>query len=282
MGHDIGVLVRGVMQAGRWSPFSSVRASGGFLARCASQVLARPIVRGIEWIAGRSDPIPVGSIRFGHLKRLTPIDRDWGSRRGEPIDRVYIERFLAKNAAHIRGQVLELEDNEYTRRYGGDRIERSHVLSVEPNPDATIIANLEHEDALPEATFDCIILTQVLQYPFDIRRAVKNLYDALKPGGVLLVTAPGISPMEDLVQWHWAFTAAALCRLLADRFGQDAVNVEAHGNVYVATAFLYGLAVEDLDGSAFDTDDSRYPVNVAARAIKPSDQFKGAASPPLS
>ena len=270
------------MQAGRWSPFSTVRASAGFLARCASQVLSKPIVRGIEWIRGRATPIPVGSIRFGHLKRLTPIDRGWGTCRGKPIDRVYIERFLADNATHIRGQVLELEDNEYTRRFGGNRIERSHVLSVDPNPDATIIANLEDEDALPEAAFDCIILTQVLQYPFDLHRAVKNLYDALKPGGVLLVTAPGISPMEDLVQWHWGFTAAALYRLLADRFGQDAVNVEARGNVYVATAFLYGLAVEDLDHSVFNTDDKRYPVSVAARAVKQRDQFKGATSPSLS
>jgi SAM-dependent methyltransferase len=247
--HDIGIRVRDVM--GR-----------------ASQIFSRPIVRWVEGIQGRSGPIPVGSIRFGHLKRLTPIDRRWGSNRGKPVDRVYIERFLAKNATHIRGQVLELQDNQYTHRFGGNRIERSHVLSLEANPEATIIADLEHKDALPKATFDCIILTEVLQELFDIHRAVENLYDGLKPGGVLLVTTPGISPMDES-EWYWAFAAAALYRLLADRFGQDAVNVEAHGNVHVAAAFLYGLAVEDLDCSAFDIDDSRYPVTVAARAIKP-------------
>lgn len=269
--HDIGILVRDVMQAARLSPFFTVRAFVGFLARRASRFLPRPIVRWMERIRGRPYPIPVGSIRYGDLRRLTPIDRGFGEGRGKPVDRVYIERFLAKNAADIRGHVLELAENQYTQRFGRNRVERSDVLAVEANPKATIIANLEHEGALPEATFDCIIFTQTLQYLFNIHRAIETLYRALKPGGVLLVTAPAISPMEDIWLWYWTFTAAALCRVLADHFGQDAVNVEAHGNVYVATAFLHGLAVEDLDSSVFNADDSRYPVIVAAHAIKRRD-----------
>ncbi len=167
--------------------------------------------------------------------------------------------------------MLELGNNAYTRAFGGQRVERSDVLSIEPNPSATIIGDLTGDVSLPRLGFDCIILTQALQYLFDIHRAIETLYHALKPGGVLLVTAPGISPMEDRWPWYWTLTAATLDRLLADLFGQDAVNVEAHGNVHVATALLYGLAVEDLDSSAFNTDDSRYPVTVAGRAVKRRD-----------
>jgi hypothetical protein len=60
----------------------------------------------------------------------------------------------------------------------------------------------------------------------------------------------------------------AVRRLLGDRFGSDRVQAEAHGNIFTATAFLYGLAVEELGTSDFDIDDRRYPVTVAARAIK--------------
>lgn len=65
MRHDIGILVRDVMQAARLSPFFTVRASVGFLGRRASQVLPRPIVRRIEGNSGPtlSDPSRIGTLR---------------------------------------------------------------------------------------------------------------------------------------------------------------------------------------------------------------------------
>jgi hypothetical protein len=55
---------------------------------------------------------------------------------------------------------------------------------------------------------------------------------------------------------------------MEDRFGSDAVTTESHGNIFTATASLYGLALEDLDRTDLNVDDPRYPVNIAARAIK--------------
>jgi hypothetical protein len=46
------------------------------------------------------------------------------------------------------------------------------------------------------------------------------------------------------------------------------VSVEARGNVFAATAFLYGVALEELASSDLEADDSSYPVIVAARAVK--------------
>ena len=59
--------------------------------------------------------------RFGMLRRVTPISTKWGFDRGLPIDRHYIENFLAVNADDIRGGVLEIGDNSYTRRFGNGR-----------------------------------------------------------------------------------------------------------------------------------------------------------------
>jgi SAM-dependent methyltransferase len=222
--------------------------------------------------------IPLGAVRFGDLKRLSPISRDWGYDRGTPVARYHIENFLDRHAGDVRGRVLELASNDYTKRFGGIRVEQSDVLAVETtNPNATIVGDLAQESTLPEAAFDCIIFTQAFQYIYDTRRGLEILYRALKPGGVLLTTVPGIGPMgdhpgypekPDRWPWYWIFTLAALRRLMEDQFGEDAVATEAHGNIFIATACLYGLALEELDSSDLKVDDPRFPVTIAARAIK--------------
>jgi SAM-dependent methyltransferase len=211
--------------------------------------------------------IPLGSVRFGDLRRLSPIGRDFGYERGTPVDRYYIEGFLARNAGDIRGRVLELASNDYTKRFGDGRVERSDVLSLQANPNATLVGDLTSAATLPEAAFDCIIFTQALQYIYDTQAAMEMLHRALKPHGILLTTAPAISGI-DVWPWYWTFTAPALRRLLEDRFGPPSVAVEAHGNIFTATAFLYGLAIEDLDISDISLDDSKFAVTVAGRALK--------------
>jgi hypothetical protein len=67
----------------------------------------------------------VGQIRFGDLRRLTPISRSFGYDRGQPIDRYYIANFLGRHSGDIRGHVLEIGDDRYTRRFGGDRVTHS-------------------------------------------------------------------------------------------------------------------------------------------------------------
>ena len=59
-----------------------------------------------------------------------------------------------------------------------------------------------------------------------------------------------------------------MTRLFEPWFGKNAMTVEAHGNVFSATAFLQGLALEEIEQSKLDTYDSAYPVIVALRAIK--------------
>jgi SAM-dependent methyltransferase len=222
--------------------------------------------------------IPLGSVNFGDLKRLSPIGRDWGYDRGTPVARFYIEEFLDRHADDVRGRVLELASNDYTKRFGGARVERSDVLAVETtNPNATIVGDLCQEGTLPEAAFDCIIFTQALHYIYDARIGIGMLHRALKPGGVLLTSVPAIGPIGDWPghperpdrwPWYWIFTLAGLRRLMEDRFGQNAVAAEAHGNIFTATACLYGLALEELDKSDLEVDDPKFPVAIVTRAVK--------------
>jgi len=215
----------------------------------------------------------VGRVDFGSLRRTTPISRVWGSDRGLPIDRYYIERFLSVHAPDVRGHVLEIGTDAYTRRFGGDRVARSDVLFVaEGNPKATVVADLTHANHIPSGIFDCILLTQTLQYIYDVRAALKTLYRILKPNGILLATFPGISQISryDMDRWgdHWRFTSLSSRRLFEELFPSAHVTVESHGNVLTALTFLHGLAAQELRQEELDFQDPDYEVLIAVRAVK--------------
>ena len=202
-----------------------------------------------------------------------PVSTDWGYERGTPIDRIYIERFLAANAGDVRGTVLEIADAAYTRRYGGDRVTNSEVLHAVPgNPEATFVGNLETGDNVPRDRYDCIILTETLTTMYHMDRAVRNTYEALRPGGVVLVTVSGLGPIdrEGRESWgdYWRFTDRAAERLFADVFGSENVVVGHHGNVLTASAFLYGFAAEEMRARDFERDDEDHQVIVTVRAQK--------------
>ena len=216
---------------------------------------------------------PVGWVRFGSLRRVTPLSDECGYDRGKPVDRYYVESFLAYQAENIRGRVLEIGDDTYTRRFGGDRVTACDVLHVtEGNPQATIVGDLAHAHHIPSDAFDCIILTQTLQYIYDLRLAIHTLFRILKPGGVLLATFPGISRISQDAwsdRWCWTFTSQSARRLFEERFPEPYGAVEAHGNVLAAAAFLYGLAAEELRQPELEHHDRYYEVLITLRAIKP-------------
>ncbi len=219
-----------------------------------------------------SDPAEASSALLGELRRLTPLSRTWGFDRGQPIDRYYVDAFLARHAADIRGRVLEIEDNTYTRRFGGDRVEASDILHVQAgHPKATLIGDLSDAPHLPAEAFDAIVLTQTLQFIFDTRAALRTLWRMLRPGGVLLATFPGLSKVsrdEWADSWFWAFTTTSARKLFEAEFGAGAVSVDTYGNVLTAIGFLHGLAAEELRPDELDFQDSEYQVLIAVRAVK--------------
>lgn len=216
---------------------------------------------------------PVGRVRFGSLRRLTPISRVFGFDRGLCIDRYYIEQFLSAHAQDIQGHVLEIGDDTYTQRFGHNRVTKSDVLHVtEGNPKATLVADLTCAEHIPADTFDCIIFTQTLQFIYNVQAAVQTLHRILKPGGVLLATFPGISQISryDMERWgdFWRFTTLSARRLFEEAFPPENVNVKAYGNVLTAIAFLHGLAAEELKREELDYHDPDYEVLITVRAVK--------------
>ena len=212
-------------------------------------------------------------VAMGDLRRVTPFSREFGFDRGSPVDRRYVEAFLQRHAADVRGRVLEIKDRAYTERFGGQRVDTSDVLDVDAsNPVATLVDDLTTGARLPADAFDCIVLTQTLHLVFDVHAAARTLHRILKPGGVLLLTVPGITPIPraEASSWHWSFSDRSADRLFRSTFEGGDVDVRTHGNVLVATAFLYGLAEDELRDAELDASDPDYPVIVTVRAVKAS------------
>jgi glycosyltransferase involved in cell wall biosynthesis len=267
--HVLGATVREIANAIRAAPFVTAACVLGAVRRMVRRSASTPM-HGPGSLRGLRPPL--GSVNIGDLDRVTPISTDFGFDRGTPIDRYYIERFLERHAADIAGRVLEGADDSYCRRFGASRITRQDILSLSPdNRAATIVGDLCAPRTLPEGQFDCLLLTQMLHLIFDAHTAAVQMCRALKPGGIVLLTVPGVSQIDrgatrDL--WCWSFTRHSAFRLFADVFGAENVTVEAHGNVYAATAFLHGLALEEVDTNKLDVEDASYPVIVTVRARK--------------
>jgi SAM-dependent methyltransferase len=211
-------------------------------------------------------------VRFGSLRRVTPLSTEFGFDRGTPVDRYFIERFLARYAEDVRGRVLEIEHNLYTRRFGGDRVEVSDVLYVtEGHPQATIVADLQSADHIPSDSFDCIILTQTLQYIYNVPAALRTLHRILKPGGVLLATFPGICLFDHDPSGcgtQWAFSPGSAQQLFQEVFPGRSITVQSHGNVFLATAFLHGIALDEVSEQELEYYDPRFVISITVRAVK--------------
>jgi peptidoglycan/xylan/chitin deacetylase (PgdA/CDA1 family) len=211
-------------------------------------------------------------IDWGDLRRTDPISRDWGYERGMPLDRRYIDDFLAAHSSDVRGSVLEVQEDDFTRACGGARVTHSSVLDVDvANTRASILADLRCAPSIASERFDCIILTQTLHVIDDMAAALRECYRILKPGGVLLATVPSASRVCLEYGEHgdfWRATPAGARALFRSAFTPSAISTSEFGNVLANVAFLYGLAASEISNEEFDVQDPYFPALTGIRARK--------------
>ncbi|MDR0868792.1 MAG: class I SAM-dependent methyltransferase [Planctomycetota bacterium] len=225
---------------------------------------------GERFFGKRSAPPP---IQFGDRLRVEPISRLFGFDRGTPLDRFYIEKFLAANSGCIHGDCLEIAESTYSRRFGYDVKSCGILMYDQSNPKATIVGDLTKPETLPEKTVDCFIATQTLNFTFDVSAAVAGAYRLLRVGGVLLATAAGISQISryDMERWgdFWRFTDLSIRRITEKVFGAGNVEVITYGNALSAMLMLQGVAQEDLpDKTVLDKTDADYQVIIGVKATR--------------
>lgn len=198
-----------------------------------------------------------------------PISRQFATERGTPVDRFYIELFLKNNIRYIKGNVLEIEDNTYTRKFGVNFVDKSIVMDVNAStPDIDFNANLETGAGIRESVADCFILTQTLMYMYDLKSAAKNIGRLLKNKGVALITCSGLSQnsrrcMENYGS-YFNFNEAVFHRMFEEEPCLKVLETGTLGNVKTVTAHINGLCCEDLQTVDFEEVDECYPLIVYA------------------
>lgn len=217
---------------------------------------------------------PEGMIHFGDLNRTKSFSKKFGYDRGGPVDRYYIEGFLERESECIRGAVIEIKDRAYTMQFGGSKVGKSEILDIDQdNSSATIVADLSNAPNLPDNTYDCLIVTQTLQLIYDFKDALRTCHRILKPGGTLLLTVPGITPIDHKLlgdTWFWSFTNTAMKRIMEETFPGGRAEVTSYGNVLAATAFLYGLGRTELTTEQLDFQDPNMQVIITVKATRNS------------
>ncbi len=216
----------------------------------------------------------LSSFLLARFIKKEPVSSVFGFDRGEPIDRYYIEKFLTQNSRHIKGHVLEIAENTYTIKFGGEKIEKSLIMHKDKfAPGANIIGDLATGEGILENVADCFILTQTLPFIFDLHSCVKNSVKMLKSGGVLLVSVPGITQISryDMQRWghYWGFTDLSLRRLYETVVPPECIEIQTYGNAKAAACFLYGLAQKEISRKVLDYSNPDYQIIITAVVRKP-------------
>lgn len=197
------------------------------------------------------------------------MSRLFGDDRGQSIDRYWIEHYLGKHAANAPGRALEVGGTGYLRRFLPSMSPHHLEMQDDGTPDC-VVCNLESGNDEVGVRFDVLVATQVFNFVYETRTALRNAAALLEPGGVMLGSVAGITQISryDAERWghFYSFTTQAWERLLREAFAD--VSIESFGNVDSACAFLNGLAAEEVDRAVLDHHDPDYPVSICFRALK--------------
>lgn len=205
-----------------------------------------------------------------YIKRLAcgPVGKLFGHNRGGSICRYYIEKFLYSNKSFFRGNILEIGDRNYTEKYGGNDY-TSYLLRFnmdDENDKYSFCGDLTTGKGLQENFFDCIVLTQVIDFIYDVSAALDNSIKALKKNGVLLLTVSGITPISrsdmDRYGHYWNFTDASIKKLL--HRSDVEYRIQTYGNCKAACAFLQGMSYKELEKEELDYHDEDFQVVISA------------------
>ncbi|MCL4535911.1 MAG: class I SAM-dependent methyltransferase [Bacteroidetes bacterium] len=203
-------------------------------------------------------------------RALQPISSKYGFDRGKPIERYYIESFLEENKGYIKGRCLEVQNNDYTMRFGGERVARSDILDIDTgNKHASIYGDLrELGESIPGDTYDCLVVTQTLGMIDDYGAAIRECHRILKPGGTMLVTGSAMGPMFSPGTVYWRMTPDSARYTFGKCFDPEGLFIRSYGNVLAGQCYWVGLASDELTTGELEHNDPRFPIITAVRATK--------------
>jgi len=225
---------------------------------------------------------PGKTLDWGTLRRLEPLSPRLGNDRGTPTNRYFYKKFLIEYRAAIVGHVMEIKEDYYASELASGPITLTIVDIKADNPLIDLCADLAVAGSLPAETYDCAIVTGVLQFVSDLDAALQNLYASLRPGGVALIIVPTAARVdtEDFEYDRWRLTPTGLATVAARACVGAEITTKGYGNILAVVAFLYGIAAEELTTDELEYNDPVYPLIACAVVRKPRTQGAGGSATP--
>jgi SAM-dependent methyltransferase len=94
---------------------------------------------------------------------------------------------------------------------------KHHIgADLDGNPIAEVIVTAGQLTRVPDATFDGVLSSQVLEHVADPRLYLSEAHRVLKPGGSLIISTHGIWPYHPDPTDYWRWTKEGLIRAIAD------------------------------------------------------------------
>jgi len=90
------------------------------------------------------------------------------------------------------------------------------TFDIDPNSGCTYIGDIcEHNDLLPDISFDYVVCTEVLEHTLRPWDAVNEIWRILKPGGIFFLSTPFNFRIHGPLPDCWRFTEHGLRALLS-------------------------------------------------------------------
>ena len=200
-------------------------------------------------------------------------------------------RWMAAQRQHVRGRLLDSGcGNQPFRDWYAPLVDEVICLDAAPLPGVDVIG---FADRLPfaDASFDTLLVTEVLEHVGDAELAVAEICRVLRPGGHALITVPYLYPTHEAPYDFRRFTHFGLGGIL-ERHGLEVVTLDAKGGGVLLVAHLFILALVaalDAVGSKLGrrrrlTDNPFLrrllagPQEIAGRRLTPGSGVRGSAT----
>jgi SAM-dependent methyltransferase len=148
---------------------------------------------------------------------------------------IIARRYHAMIRAHARGRLLDLGCGAVPL-YGMYRDLVSEITCVDwsnslhNSSHIDISADLNGPLPLPDAGFDTVLLTDVLEHTAEPKGLMREVARILTPGGKLLLGVPFFYWLHEEPHDYYRFTRFALQRML-DESGLEVLEIDAYGGV---------------------------------------------------
>ena len=202
------------------------------------------------------------------------LSNDYGDSRGTPITRFYIQDFFLNLNHFDWGNCLEFGDNRYIKQFGKN-VTENHTFKFSnkfKHHDNIFYGDLTKFSTLPEKKFDLIVCTNVLNFIFDVKSAIRGIHRMLKKNGKCIVTVDGPSShisRFDMERWgdFWRFTNLSAKKIFEQLNFKVEKNI-TYGNPYACSAQLNGFSTQDIDQSKLFPSDQDYQLLIALYLTK--------------